>query len=463
MLGALILFPFIAAGFGLLVSQSNTRVFGGIVALCWSALSVSVALQQEACALQTPFLQKYGIYWSFLVDSWNKGFLILIPILTLVTFIFLNSKVSKPFVVSAVLTMVAAVQAVFLAEDIVVFYIMFEVMVLPAVFLVWYTGGTLKTTIRFLMYTLAGSLPMLLGIAMVVAYSEGLTTFTDIDLSEEHQKALFGLFCLAFLIKMPVFPFHGWQLPVYTEVPSPITALIGGLLSKVGLLGLARFGYNIFPLAMKNYAYSLGVIGAITIVFGGVMALGATNPKHTFTFGSLSHMGLMLIGLASMNQLAWAGVILLMLAHAIAFSGLFCCYSKLEGAEPEEDSFDQFGGLLSQYPILGYVTLFFTLASLGLPGLGNFPGELTILVGSYQYLPQLALVCGFGICLTSWYLLRSYQSIYLGPGGSTPIESGYSLSKVEFAGVFLLIIFSLWLGFDPDFWLFGFQTLWTGL
>src|SRR3989338_6326619 len=222
------------------------------------------------------------------------------------------------------------------------------------------------------------------------------------------QILLFLAFYLAFAIKVPVFPFHTWLPDAHVEAPTPISVLLAGVLLKMGTYGLVRICWSMFPSAAHYFAYALAVLGVIGIVYGACVAMAQSDFKKMIAYSSVSHMGFVMLGLASLSATGFNGALLEMFNHGVITGGMFLLVGVLyDRAHTRELS--QFGGLSANLPVYAFFLTICSLASLGLPGLSGFVGELLSLVGGFGAFPRLTIVATFGLIITAGYFLYMLQ------------------------------------------------------
>jgi len=307
----------------------------------------------------------------------------------------------------------------FLALDLFLFYVLWEVVLVPMYFLIGIWGGPRReyAAIKFFLYTLAGSLFMLLGILGVyfaaAPHTFDMTLLVGMPRGLLFQQVVFMAFFLGFAIKVPIFPFHTWLPDAHVEAPTPISVILAGVLLKMGTYGFFRFSYPLFPEATHWFQPAMAVLAIVGIIYGGFVALAQTDFKKMVAYSSVSHMGFVLLGLAALNANGFRGAMLQMFTHGTITGGLFLLVGVLYDRAHSRDLND-FGGLGVKMPgYAGFLT-FFALASLGLPGLSGFISEFLALLGSYQYSKVVTGLSTIGIILAATYLLYMIQRVLLG-------------------------------------------------
>jgi NADH-quinone oxidoreductase subunit M len=344
----------------------------------------------------------------------------------------------REFVV-AMLVLESGMLGAFVALDMFVFYVFWELMLIPMYFIIGIWGGDrrLYASIKFVIYTLVGSLLMLVAIlflyaqyhAATGAYSFDYTDLSRLTLPMVPQLLCFLAFGLAFAIKVPLFPFHTWLPDAHVEAPTGGSVILAGVLLKFGTYGFLRFALPMFPLAAQTMATPIAILAVIGIIFGALMAYVQDDAKKLVAYSSVSHLGLVVLGIMSMGQLAVQGAIFQMLAHGISTGGLFLGVGLLYDRRHTR-KLEDFGGLWKKIPLFSAMFLVITLASVGLPGLCGFVGEFLILIGTFNadsawaragmgeffVAPRvLTIISASAVILAAMYLLTMYQKIFFGP------------------------------------------------
>ncbi|MCL5735013.1 MAG: NADH-quinone oxidoreductase subunit M [Actinobacteria bacterium] len=327
----------------------------------------------------------------------------------------------------------ASLAGVFTALDLFLFYFFFEMMLVPLYFLisVWGHEDRRRAAIKFFIYTQAGGLLMLvaiLGLYFLHGSTTGIYTFDYLQLlgtalsSRAATWLMLGFF-MAFAVKLPALPLHGWLPDAHSQAPTAGSVVLAGLLIKVGAYGMIRFLVPLFPGAsfrITDVAMALGVAG---IFYGAFMAFSQTDLKRLVAYTSVSHMGFVLLGIFAWNELALQGVVLQVVCHAFSTGGLFMLAGALEERLGTRD-LEKMGGLWSHLPRFGGVGMFLAMAALGLPGLGNFVAEFLILLGTYRVNRPAAIVAAVGLVLATVYALWFVQRVFHGPSPAEGTTAG---------------------------------------
>jgi len=310
----------------------------------------------------------------------------------------------------------------FCALDLVLFYVLWEIVLVPMYFLIGIWGGARKeyAAIKFFIYTLAGSVFMLLGI-LALYFTSTPHTFNMLELGKTAGALTLGLqilifiaFYLGFAVKVPVFPFHTWLPDAHVEAPTPISVLLAGVLLKMGGYGFFRISFSLLKDAAHYFALPFAILGVINIVYGALVAMAQTDFKKMVAYSSVSHMGFVMLGLASMTATGFNGALLEMFNHGMITGGMFFLVGVLYDRAHTRD-LDKFGGLGVKMPVYAGMLTVFALASLGLPGLSGFISEFMSLMGTYPVFKLITIISIFGLIVTAGYFLYMLQRILLGP------------------------------------------------
>ncbi len=355
------------------------------------------------------------------------------------------------------LWILSGILGVFMALDLFLFYFFWELMLVPMYFLIniWGHENRVYASLKFFLFTQAGGLFMLLsvlGLYFIHGDNTGIYTFDytlllGTSLSPAAARWLMLGFLLAFLVKLPAVPFHPWLPDAHTEAPTAGSVILAGLLLKTGAYGLLRFVLPLFPDAAASVAPAMMVIAVIGIIYGAVLAFGQTDLKRLVAYTSVSHMGFVLLGIFVGNIAALSGAVIQILAHGVSTGALFIIVGMIQDRIHTRE-LDRMGGFWAIAPRLSGTGLVFALASLGLPGFGNFIAEFLVLLGSYRASFVIALLAASGLVLAAIYSLWFVQRVFHG----TPQERLHmpDLSMRETGMMAVLIIAILWIGLHPQ-------------
>ncbi len=430
-LSSLIFLPLVGALVILALPSKNIKAIRAAAIISTAAtflLSIALVAQfdiQSAgmqFAEKMPWIAQMNIAYHLGVDGLSVALVFLTALLGLIACIAswgIATRQKEYFALYLIL--MTGMMGTFIALDLFLFYIFWEVVLIPMYFLIGIWGGPRRqyAAIKFFLYTLAGSVVMLVGI-LICYFTSAPHTFDMLELAKAApqfdfrlQAALFLMFYLAFAIKVPVFPFHTWLPDAHVEAPTPISVLLAGVLLKMGCYGFFRICFPFFPDAAHYFAYPLAVLGVIGIIYGACVAMAQSDFKKMIAYSSVSHMGFVMLGLASMNATGFNGALLEMFNHGIITGGMFLLVGVLyDRAHTRE--LNQFSGLSAQMPIYAFFLSVCSLASLGLPGLSGFVGEFLSLAGAFPAFPFLSILAIIGLIITVGLFLLMLKQVLMG-------------------------------------------------
>ena len=352
------------------------------------------------------------------------------------------------------LVMQTGMLGVFLSLDIVLFYFFWEISLVPLYFILGIWGGDrrLYATMKFFLYTVAGSLVMLVAVIASIYYL-GTTSIPELihqasELPFGTQSWLFSSFALAFAIKVPVLPFHTWLADAHTEAPTSGSVLLAGVLLKMGTYGLLRFGVEMFPEPAIAYAPLFLALGSIGIVYGAFLAWAQTDLKRLIACSSVSHLGFCVIGLFAMTQPGLRGSVLQMVNHGLSTGLLFLIVGMIY-ERTHTRRLDRYGGIASVMPMFSFFLVFTVLSSAGLPGLNGFVGEYLILAGTFEVAPLWAVISVTGVIFGAVYLLMATRRVLFGPVVHEENKSLKDLGARELLTLAPLVMLCVWIGVAP--------------
>jgi len=355
------------------------------------------------------------------------------------------------------LTLETGMIGVFCALDLVLFYIFWEVMLIPMYFLIGVWGGERRiyAAVKFILYTMVGSLLMLLAI-IYLYFAQGGTSFDLVEitrslssgallLSSREEFWLFMAFLLAFAIKVPLFPFHTWLPDAHVEAPTAGSVILAGVLLKMGTYGLLRFCLPLFPGAAIEVAPYISVLAVIGIIYGALVAMVQPDLKKLVAYSSVSHMGLVVLGIFAFNMQGMQGATIQMLNHGLSTGALFLLVGMIYDRRHTRQIAD-FGGLAHVSPVYAAAFLVVTLSSIGLPGLNGFVGEVLVLMGSFASSKIFGSLAALGMILGAVYMLWMYQRVFLGklenPDNNTVKDIGIREKLI----LLPIVLVMLWIG-----------------
>ncbi len=472
-------FPLVGVLILLFINQENKN------AIRWTALGTSlvtfaisiVALMQfkpETTALQglvnAPWITVAGwnINFSMGIDGLSILLILLTtfltPIAILSTWTAVEDRV-KDFMIFF-LMLETGMTGVFVAQDLFLFYIFWEFTLVPMYFLIGIWGGARRryAAVKFFLYTMAGSILMLLAI-LWLGIEGGTFYLPDLiaqgNIPAEVQTWLFLAFAAAFAIKVPMWPLHSWLPDAHVEAPTAGSVILAGVLLKMGTYGFVRFNLPLFPQAAVQLAPTFGLLAVIGIIYGAAVSYAQKDVKKLVAYSSVSHLGFVMLGLFALNTQGIQGGILQMINHGLSTGALFLLVGMIYERRHTRD-IDAFGGLWTVMPVYAVLTLIVSLSSMGLPGLNGFVGEFTILLGAFgsdalatqigSSVLHPGVMTGFaasGVILAAIYILYMFQKMFLGPVTHEENKKLLDLNWREIATLLPLLILIFWIGLYP--------------
>lgn len=432
-----------------------------LVTVIWIGFPNNIELSGKGpwiAELQFNWIPRFGITFHLAIDGLSLLMVMLTTFLGIMSVAASWTEIKERvgFFHFNLMWSLAGIIGVFLSLDLFLFYSFWELMLVPMYFLIalWGHENRIYAAIKFFIFTQLSGLFMLaaiLGIYFVHAGATGASTFDYSQLlgtTMSSTKAMFLMlgFVIAFLVKLPAIPFHTWLPDAHTEAPTAGSVILAGLLLKTGAYGLIRFAVPLFPQAAFNFApvaMSLGVIG---ILYGAILAFGQRDLKRLVAYTSVSHMGFVLLGVFAWNELALQGAVIQMICHGVSTGALFIIVGALQERLHTRD-LEKMGGLWTISPRMGGVGLFFGLASLGLPGLGNFVGEFLVLLGAYKVSVPMTAVAAVGLVFATVYSLWMIQRTFFGPKREGLEVTDLKLREMAVMTVMIAVI--VWIGLYP--------------
>jgi NADH-quinone oxidoreductase subunit M len=456
-LPALIIVPAAGALLVALVSRrrpENAKIAALVASLVTGALSVWLMASFEKAESGFQFVSKHGldtslgISWHFGVDGISLFLVVLTGLLFPLAIVAVDPEHEAKQYYAWLLALQAGCMGVFLALDLFVFFIFFEIVLVPMYFLIgkWGHGRSVYAANKFFLYTMLGSAPMLVGIvSMVVLNAEqngGRLTFDLVELANSGSLAtvtarwIFLSFALAFAVKVPLFPVHTWLPDAHTEAPTAGSVILAGVMLKMGTYGFLRFGVYLFPEASVYFGPLLITLGVIGIVYGAVVATMQRDLKRIVAYSSVAHLGFIVLGTFALNTEGITGGLLQMVNHGLSTGALFLLVGMIyERRHTREIA--KLRGLQKAAPIMAAAFMVVMLSSIGLPGLNGFVGEYLVLLGSFVAHRWWATVAATGVILAALYLLWAYQRVFHG----TPDEDNASMADLTLREGLVLLVF----------------------
>lgn len=453
LLAALVLLPLLGAVLLAFIPREQTaahRGLGATIASLVFLLSIPLVTGFDAAEsgfqpqwlLDIGWIEPIGASFTLAIDGISLWIVVLTTLLTPIILIASQRSIGhrvREFVI-AMLVLESAMIGALLATDLLLFYLFWEMMLVPMYLLIGIWGGKdrLYATVKFVIYTVVGSLLMLVGIIYLYVKTgeQGPASFAyervlALELSFTEQLWLFGAFALAFCIKVPLFPFHTWLPDAHTEAPTAGSVVLAGILLKMGTYGLLRFALPLFPEAMGEFSPLILVLSVIGIVYGALVAFAQEDVKKLVAYSSVSHLGFVMLGIVALTPQAVEGAILQMVNHGVSTGALFLLVGIIYERRHTRD-IKQYGGIAASMPIFATLFLIVTMSSIGLPGTNGFTGEFLILSGvfldalpvgtgahDFGSWPMLAtigvVIATTGVVLGAIYMLSMVRRVFFGP------------------------------------------------
>jgi len=442
------------------------RNLGMVVSLAAFGLALLLWARFDASSAEFQFVERaawipaFGIDYYVGVDGISLLLIVLTGFLTPVALLSSWAGVGrkvKEFTIF-ILALEAAMIGVFISLDLFLFYVFWDAMLIPMYFLIgiWGYDQRIYAAVKFMLYTMAGSVLMLIAILGLAymhseatgSYSFDLLKLYTLQIAPETQRWFFLAFALAFAIKVPLFPFHTWLPDAHVQAPTAGSVILAGVLLKMGTYGLVRFAFPLFPLAAAEFAPWIAVLAVIGIVYGALVAMVQPDMKKLVAYSSVSHLGFVVLGICAMNVNGVQGAVYQMLAHGISTGGLFYLVGMLSDRRHTR-AISEYGGLKGVVPRLTAAFIIITLASIGMPGLNGFIGEFLIMVGAFRWDPRYVVAAGLGVILSAVYMLWMVQRVYYGK--VTRAENAHlpDVTVREWAGLAPLCVIALVMGIVP--------------
>ena len=420
--------------------------------LYWSFDKSSGAVQFVESA---DWIPTWNISYGMGVDGISLPFILLAALLSILcvggSWTAVGTRVKEFY--AALLVAETAMIGLFAATNLFLFYIFWELMIIPLFLLigVWGGPGRVYAAVKFLLFTLAGSVLMLVG--MIALYHTcGTLDFKDLaaaTLQPAFQAWLFAAFLAAFAVKVPMFPVHTWLPDAHTEAPTAGSVILAGILLKMGAYGFLRVSLPILPDAVQLFLMPMLVISAVAIVYGAYVTLVQTDVKRLIAFSSVSHMGFVTLGIFTLNHSGVEGAILQMINHGIISAALFLCVGMIYERTHSREIKD-YGGVARVAPVYSTLLALFCLAAAGFPGLNSFVGEFLIISGAFQTRAWLGAMAVWGVALGTAYLVWFYYRVIMGETNSGLEGLKLELNAREVATLAPLALLALCLGLYPE-------------
>jgi len=436
----------------------------GVTLMLWAGFDQSPTAESFQFVERSPWIPTFGIEYYLGIDGLSLMLVVLTgfltPIALLTSWESIETKVKEFSIFMLVLE--AAMIGVFCALDLFLFYVFWDILLIPMYFLIgiWGYDQRIYAAVKFILYTMAGSVLMLVAIiglswlhqAATGQYSFDLLKLYALDIPYNTQWWFFLAFAVAFAIKVPLFPFHTWLPDAHVQAPTPGSVILAGVLLKMGGYGLIRFAFPLFPEAGAYFAPLIATLSVIAIVYGALVAMVQPDMKKLVAYSSVSHMGFVVLGITALNVQGVQGASYQMLAHGVSTGALFALVGMMSDRRHTR-LISEYGGIKSVMPKLTAAFLVITLSSVGLPGMNGFVGEFLIMLGAFKWDPRFVVGAGLGVILSAVYMLWMFQRVFYGPVTNDHNKGLPDLSFREWAIVGPLAAMAIFMGVFPNVFL----------
>ena len=463
-LSILVFFPAVAAILGFAVAKDSIRAYGVAVAFIEFALSLLLwfSFDSSVSGMQfmemVPLVPSFGINYILGVDGISLFIVILASFFTMIGIASLGETKNVKNMIISLLFLQMTMAGVFVALDAIVFYVFWELSLVPMLYIIGAWGGPLRiyASVKFFLYTFTGSLVMLVGMLFMAYFyyqATGTWSFAFLEwyrliLPETFQLWLFGAFFIGFAIKVPMFPFHTWLPYAHGQAPTIGSVILAAILLKMGTYAFIRLSLPMFPDASVFFMFPIAIIAIIMIIYTAMVAYAQEDIKQVVAYSSISHMGVIILGTFALNVEGITGSIFLMIAHGVVSGALFLLVGVIYDRRHIK-MMAEFGGLASVMP--RYATIFgiMLMASVGLPLTINFVGEFLSLLGFYQQSHILTLLAGIAIIVGAIYMLAAYKKMFFGEVTKEENRNLPDVNKRELVALVPLVLITVWLGVYP--------------
>jgi len=463
-LSILIFFPALAAALGFVVNKDSMRAYGVAVATIefvfalWLWLAFDSTVSGMQFMEQIALVPTFGINYTVGVDGISLFIIILAAFFTMIGIASLTDTKDVKNMIITLLFLQMTMVGVFVALDAMVFYVFWELSLVPMLYIIGAWGGPLRiyASVKFFLYTFAGSLVMLVGMLFMAYFyyqATGQWSFAILDwyrliLPESFQLWLFAAFFIGFAIKVPMFPFHTWLPYAHGQAPTIGSVILAAILLKMGTYAFIRFSLPLFPDASVFFMYPIAVLAIIMIIYTAMVAYAQKDIKQLVAYSSVSHMGVIILGTFALNVEGISGSIFLMIAHGVVSGALFLLVGVIYDRRHTK-LMSEFGGLANVMP--RYATIFgvMMMASVGMPLTINFVGEFLSLIGFYQQSHILTLLAGVAIIVGAIYMLAAYKKMFFGEVTKEENKNLPDVNRRELIALVPLVAVTIWLGVYP--------------
>ena len=463
-LSVLVFFPAIAGLLGFVVDKDSARSYGVTVAAIefflslwlWFSFDASNAGMQFVELI--PLVPDMGIGYYVGVDGISLFIILMATLMTLIGMMSLGETKNIKNMIITLLFLEMTMVGVFVALDAIIFYLFWELSLVPMLYIIGAWGGPLRiyASVKFFLYTFTGSLIMLVGMLFMAhiyhdltgVWSFAITDWYSMVLPVNYQLWLFAAFFFGFAIKVPMFPFHTWLPYAHGQAPTIGSVILAAVLLKMGTYGFVRFSLPMFPDASVMMITPIAILAIIMIIYTAMVAYAQKDMKQVIAYSSVSHMGIIMLGIFAMNAEGISGSVFQMLSHGIVSGALFMLVGVIYDRR-QTKLMSEFGGLASVMPKYAVIFGIMLMASVGLPLTIGFVGEFLVLLGFYQVSPIMTILAGTSIIIGAIYMLALYKKTFFGPITNEKNRNLKDLDSRETWSLVPLVLIVVWLGIYP--------------
>jgi NADH-quinone oxidoreductase subunit M len=463
-LSVLVFFPAIAGLLGFVVDKESARAYGITVAAMefllslWLWFSFDTANAGMQFVEIIPLIPDFGISYYLGVDGISLFIIIMATLMTLIGMMSMSITDNIKNMIITLLFLEMTMVGVFVALDAIIFYLFWELSLVPMLYIIGAWGGPLRVyaSIKFFLYTFTGSLVMLVGMLFVAyvyhnltgVWSFAITDWYALVLPVNYQLWLFAAFFLGFAIKVPMFPFHTWLPYAHGQAPTIGSVILAAVLLKMGTYGFVRFTLPMFPDASVMMITPIAIISIIMIIYTAMVAYAQKDMKQVIAYSSVSHMGIIMLGIFAMNAEGIGGSVFQMLSHGIVSGALFMLVGVIYDRRHTK-LMSEFGGLAAVMPKYAVIFGIMLMAAVGLPLTIGFVGEFLVLLGFYEVSPIMTILAGTSIIIGAIYMLAVYKKSFFGPITNEANKTLKDLNARETWSLIPLVMIVVWLGVYP--------------
>jgi len=463
-LSVLVFFPAVAALLGFVVDKESIRTYGITVATIEFFLSLWLwfSFDMDNAGMQfvemIPLIPDMGISYYLGADGISLFIIIMTTLMTLIGMASMGETKNIKNMIITILFLEMTMVGVFVALDAIIFYLFWELSLVPMLYIIGAWGGPRRVyaSIKFFLYTFTGSLIMLVGMLFVAyiyhnltgVWSFAITDWYALVLPVDYQLWLFTAFFIGFAIKVPMFPFHTWIPYAHGQAPTIGSVILAAILLKMGTYGFVRFSLPMFPDASVMAITPIAVLSLIMVIYTAMIAYAQKDIKQVIAYSSVSHMGIIMLGLFAMNAEGLSGSVFQMLSHGIVSGALFMLVGMIYERRHTK-MMDEFGGIAAVMPKFAIIFGVMLMASVGLPLTIGFVGEFLVLLGFYQVSPMMTILAGTSIILGAVYMLRVMKRTFFGPLDNEENKKLKDLNVRETWSLIPLVAIVIWLGVYP--------------